>query len=119
METIFTITFPFKDNFEYVNVPASMFAMDVAIDIMGDGMLDAACDHNLCFGHRFEHQGKSYLVTFAYDSTKALNIYETTSIDPDSGNYDEKLIADNVPYNILKVFNSDTKTEIYNVTDCI
>ena len=50
METIFAITFPFKDNFEYVNVPASMFAMDVAIDIMGDGMLDVACDHNLCFG---------------------------------------------------------------------
>jgi hypothetical protein len=119
METIFSVAVPFKDSFVYLDIPASTMAMDIAIDIMGDGMLDAACDHNLCLGHRFEDKGKSYLIGFSYGTTKLLNIWETSTINPESADYDEKLIAEDVRYTILKVYNSETKAEIYNVTECI
>lgn len=119
METIFSVSVPFKDNFVYFDIPASAMAMDIAIDIMGDGMLDVACDNNLCFGYRFKDNNKCYLIGFSYDTTKLLNIWETTTIDPESSDYDEELIAKDVPYLILKVYNSDNKTEIYNVTECI
>ena len=119
METIFSVAVPFKDNFVYFDIPASAMAMDIAIDIMGDGMLDSACDNNLCLSHRFEDNGKSYLIGFSYHTTKLLNIWETTTINPESSDYDEKLISEDVPYTILKVYNSETKAEIYNVTECI
>lgn len=115
METIFSVAFPFKDKFHYMDIPASLFAMDIAIDIMGDGMLTAAHEHDVELTHRFVDDGKNYLVCFAYDSTKLLNIWETTTASYDDENYDENMIARDVPYTILKVTRGNEV--IYNITD--
>lgn len=113
---IFTICFPFMGKFYYTDVDANAFAMDVACDIMGDGMLDAACEHKQLLEYRFEGpDGDKYMAGFSYDTAGLLNIFKCDG-DPDSDDYDEMIVEKDVPYTIIKVVNGET--EIYNLGDC-
>lgn len=113
---IFTICFPFMGKFYYTDVDANAFAMDVACDIMGDGMLDAACEHEQLLEYRFEGpDGDKYMAGFSYDTAGLLNIFKCDG-DPNSDDYDEMIAEKDVPYTIIKVVNGET--EIYNLGDC-
>ena len=114
---IFSIGFPFMGEFYYTNVDANAIAMDIACDIMGDGMLDATCEHNQILEYRFKGpDGNNYMATFSYDSTKLLNIFKYEG-DPESNDYDELIIERDIPYTIIKVEND--KKELYNLSECI
>lgn len=113
---IFTIGFPFMGEFYYTNVDANALAMDIACDIMGDGMLDVVCEHKQLLEYRFEGpDGNNYMAGFSYDSPKLLNVFKCEG-DPDSDDYDEMIVERDIPYTIIKVVND--KTEIFNLGDC-
>jgi hypothetical protein len=83
---------------------------------MGDSMSDVLSETNGWFEYRFVQNGKEYMATFSYDDVKLFNVFETSG-DPESDNYDENLVASDIPYIVLKV--KQDKNELYNVCDCI
>lgn len=114
---IFSICFPFMGKFYYTKVDANAIAMDVACDIMGDGMLDAACEHNQLLEYRFEGpDGDKYMAGFSYDNVGLLNVFKYDG-DPESDDYDEMIVEKDIPYTIIKVEND--KKELYNLSECI
>lgn len=115
-QKIYSVAFPFMGEYFYCDIPANYFADDIANDLMGDSMADVLSDTNGWFEYRFVQNGKEYMATFSYDDVKLLNVFETSG-DPESDDYDEHLVAGNIPFIILKV--KQDKNVLYNICDCI
>jgi hypothetical protein len=115
-QKIYSVAFPFMGEYFYCDIPANYFADKIANDLMGDSMADVLSETDGWFEYRFVQNGKEYMATFSYDDVKLFNVFETTG-DPESDDYDEHLVASDIPYIILKV--KHDKNELYNVCDCI
>jgi hypothetical protein len=115
-QKIYSVAFPFMGEYFYCDIPANYIADSVANDIMGDSMADTLSEHEGWFEYRFEHNGKSYMATFSYDSVKMFNVFEAFG-NPESDDYDECIVAKDIPYIVLKI--KQDKNVLYNVCDCI
>lgn len=115
-QKIYSVTFPFMGEYFYCDIPANYFADKIANDIMGDSMSDVLSETEGWFEYRFNHGGKSYMATFSYDSVKLFNVFETFG-NPESDDYDECIVANDIPYIVLKI--KQDKNVLYNVCDCI
>lgn len=115
-QKIYSVAFPFMGEYFYCDIPANYFADKIANDLMGDSMSDVLSETDGWFEYRFVQNGKEYMATFSYDDVKLFNVFETSG-DPESDNYDENLVASDIPYIVLKV--KQDKNELYNVCDCI
>lgn len=115
-QKIYSVAFPFMGEYFYCDIPANYFADKIANDLMGDSMADVLTETAGWFEYRFEHNGKSYMATFSYDSVKLFNVFETSG-DPKDDDYDESIVAQDIPYIVLKI--KQDKKELYNICDCI
>lgn len=115
-QKIYSVSFPFMGEYFYCDIPANYFADKIANDIMGDSMADSLSEHEGWFEYRFEHNGKTYMATFSYDSVKLFNVFETDG-DHTTDDYDETLVAKDIPYIVLKV--KQNNVELYNICECV
>lgn len=115
-QKIYSVSFPFMGEYFYCDIPANYFADKITNDIMGDSMADSLSEHEGWFEYRFEHNGKTYMATFSYDSAKLFNVFETDG-DHTTDDYDETLVDKDIPYIVLKV--KQNNVELYNICECI
>lgn len=110
----YTITFPFRGEFFFVDITADQIANALfdSIEELTDFIYE---DKERYFEKEFYHQGEKFIVTFGYGTTKSLNIFT-----PESDNTEDfeegTLVERDIPFLLVKVVDGDKKT-IYTLSD--
>ena len=99
---IYTIAFPFKGEYHYVNVTANQISLTLLLDICGDALADHMSDNKEWMTYRFTIDTKHYMATFAINNPLSISVYEYSG-NPDDDDYDEILVEDKIPYHVIKI----------------
>jgi len=105
----YTITFPFKGEYQFVYLTANQMAN--AILDSTDDIITFKFEHEgQDFESRINVQGKDYDITFNSDNPRTFNVYD---VDEDgSGGY---LVEEKIPWIVLKI--EQNNETIYNLSD--
>ena len=111
----YTITFCFKNQYHYLTFDANAFTNNMIESIIGDAINDMCEEYDQWFLPTIEVGGRKYKVTFDIHNSMLLSIYE---LFLDSvGEEDEVLVAQNIPYTIVKIENNGKR--IFELSDIV
>ena len=109
------VTFFFKNIFHFVNFTAEQ----IANEMLGDGedimhyLFDKENRHFMTVIH--DDSGKEYDVTFGYNDPRFFNVFTKSENDEEDG----ILVEKNIPWQVVKIVDENTKETVYRITDYI